>query len=350
MLYTGGMDPIIPAAVFFAALLLSAGATRWLIRYLNRLNVMDIPNARSNHKAPVPRGGGIAPVAIILAGWGALTMGHESMPPVLSFQEFVLVGGAVLLLAGISFFDDLKGLSPLARLVAQFAATGVVVIALPFDGAVFQGFVPGWLDAIFTVILWVWFINLYNFMDGIDGIAGIETAAIGLGIAVALYMSGGFTDQTAAHGLMGLLVAGAAIGFLFFNWSPAKVLLGDAGSVPLGFMLGWLLLELAASGQWAAALILPSYYLVDATLTLLRRGIRGEAVWRAHKEHFYQQAVAKGLSHARVSTTLAIGNIFLIALAITSAHAPVSGLISAAAVVFVLLLYFKQSQLRPERE
>ena len=110
------------------------------------------------------------------------------------------------------------------------------------------------------------------------------------------------------------MLAGAAVGFLWWNWSPAKVFFGDVGSVPLGFLLGWLLLTLAGHGYWAAAIILPLYYLVDATLTLLERLARGEKIWEAHRSHYYQQAVQKGLSHAHVSRLILTGNVVLIGL------------------------------------
>src|SRR5690606_27746163 len=127
------------------------------------------------------------------------------------------------------------------------------------------------------------------------------TAAIGLGVALFAGAAGGEPALVA----LGLAVAGAAFGFLPWNWQPARIFLGDVGSVPLGYALGWLLLSLAAAGAWAAALILPLYYLADATLTLMRRLARGERVWQAHREHFYQRATQAGRSHAAVVSLVA---------------------------------------------
>jgi len=119
-----------------------------------------------------------------------------------------------------------------------------------------------------------------------------------------------------------LAVAAATAGFLAWNWHPAKIFLGDIGSVGLGYLLAWLLLALAAMGEWEAALILPLYYLADATITLLRRLARKEKVWQAHREHYYQQAVQNGRSHARVSAAVATTNLALVALALAAAATP----------------------------
>ena len=161
----------------------------------------------------------------------------------------------------------------------------------------FQGWLPPALDMAAAALLWVWFVNLYNFMDGIDGLAGSETAAIGIGLALFAVVGTGGDPALAAPAAA---IAAAAIGFLVWNWAPARIFLGDVGSVPLGYLLGFLLLATAARGYWKFALILPLYFLADATITLLRRLARGERVWLPHREHFYQQAVQRGLGHAAV--------------------------------------------------
>lgn len=140
---------------------------------------------------------------------------------------------------------------------------------------------------------------------------------------------------------LGATLAAAAVGFLVWNWPPSRIFLGDVGSVPIGFLLGFLLLALAARGYGAAALILPAYYLADATLTILRRLLRGEKIWRPHSQHFYQQAVRGGLSHAQVSLAVLAANLVLIALAVLSLTAPLPALIGAAVVVAGLLAWMR---------
>jgi UDP-N-acetylmuramyl pentapeptide phosphotransferase/UDP-N-acetylglucosamine-1-phosphate transferase len=144
-----------------------------------------------------------------------------------------------------------------------------------------------------------------------------------------------------AQGLAGLALSGAALGFLWWNWHPARIFLGDVGSVPLGFVIGGLLLGLVGAGYWAAALILPLYYLADASITLLRRLFAGQPIWRAHRDHYYQRAAAGRLGHAGTSTAVAILDIVLIALAILAASAsPMLALLAAAVLVAALLTVF----------
>jgi UDP-N-acetylmuramyl pentapeptide phosphotransferase/UDP-N-acetylglucosamine-1-phosphate transferase len=290
------------AALAAIAVALVTGPLRaWLIRR----GVYDQPNARSSHAELKPRGGGIgvlaAVVALWLAGSGAAGRLDAVLPP----------AGLALGLGALSFLDDVRGLPPAARLAAQALAVGLGMLTLPGE-LVFPGLLPVWADTVLAALAWLWFINLYNFMDGIDGITGVETLTVGLGLgAVGIVLGAAPGDP-----LLPWLLAGAAAGFLWWNWAPARIFLGDVGSVTLGFLLGWLLLSAAANGAWAAALILPAYYLVDATLTLLRRAVRLEKVWRAHREHAYQRAVQAGRGHAWVAARVAAVNALLVALAL----------------------------------
>jgi UDP-N-acetylmuramyl pentapeptide phosphotransferase/UDP-N-acetylglucosamine-1-phosphate transferase len=324
---------IIAAAVFTATL----GATGGVLRILRARSILDHPNARSSHSTPTPKGGGIAVIAWVAIAWVALSWPS----PMADVTAAVIV--AALALAALSWFDDLRGLNPLLRLSAQIAAVVFVLTgAAPISGqGYFGGLLPGGWDVFAAGLLWVWFINLFNFMDGIDGLAGVETAAIGIGAAVVAAIAG----LTPLFGLFGITIAAAAAGFLYWNWHPAKIFLGDVGSVPLGFLLGWLLLQLAANGQWAAALILPLYYLGDATITLVRRGLRGEKVWQAHREHFYQQAVLRGLNHAEAARHILLIDIALIACAAAAALGWVFvALVSAVVLVSWLLFFFGSRQ------
>ena len=270
-------------AVALATGLLTCLTTRLLIPILAHREILDRPNERSSHQVPTPRGGGIAVIGSTLLAWAVFAR-TESMPS----GVFGIVLGAVLL-AAVSWFDDLRGLSPVVRLLAQAAAVAIGIVVLPEPRDLF------YLAAIGLV--WIWWINLFNFMDGIDGLAGTEAAAIG---ASLLLFAGVGAGADPALRTLAAVVTGAAIGFLVWNWSPARIFLGDIGSVPLGYVLGFLLLDLAARGRWTIAVILPLYFLADATITLVRRLLRGERVWQAHREHFYQHAVRRGLGHAAV--------------------------------------------------
>ena len=310
-------------------LLLAALATRAVIGLLLRHAVLDHPNRRSSHASPVPRGGGIAVMAAIAAGWIAYAL---TMPTLLPVMALLLAAAAGL--AAISFLDDLFDLTAAMRLLAQLLAVLLGMLVLADAGPVFQGLLPDWLDLLAAALLWLWFVNLFNFMDGIDGLAGVQTVALALGLVLVGIPAG----AGAAWQPPLLMLAAAAAGFLWFNWQPARLFLGDVGSVPLGYLLGFLLLSAAAAGQWAAALILPAYYLADASITLVRRVLRGEKFWHGHREHFYQQAVRRGFSHATVSTMVAGGNALLILLAMLAAAGHELPALAGAALVTAGLL------------
>ncbi|MHA1536663.1 MAG: MraY family glycosyltransferase [Alphaproteobacteria bacterium] len=310
---------------------LAAFALTWIIlRMLRRRQILDHPNERSSHENPTPRGGGIAVISVVLAAAAAIALVSRTAPAGI----WPVLGGAVLL-AGISWIDDLKGMGAIPRLAAQVAAAALGLAFVPSENLVFQGLLPEIADRLLAGLIWVWFINLFNFMDGIDGITGVEAVCIGVG----LFMIPQGLESHAGLGLVALACAGAALGFLWWNWQPARIFLGDVGSVPLGYLLGWLLLSAAAAGAWAPALILPLYYLADASLTLVRRLLRGERIWTAHREHAYQRAVQAGMSHAQTVLIVAAGNAALIGLAVIAASGwPIAALGVAAFVVLLVLL------------
>lgn len=319
--------------VGLAPLVATVLGTRAVLHLLRRRNIVDNPNERSSHAAPTPRGGGIAVIAVLVGAWTILwATGHGFAGGAM----FWLVIGGAAVLAAVSWVDDVRGGLPAApRFLIQMAAVAAGLFALPADGAILQGAVPLWADRLIAGLLWLWFINLFNFMDGIDGITGCKTGTIGIGIFVV-----GLTAGTAAPlALPGLAAAGVAVGFLVWNWAPAKVFLGDVGSVPLGHLLGWLLLMLAAMGHWDAALLLPAYYLADASLTLARRLARGEKPWQAHREHAYQVAVRAGRSHAEVSLMIAAVGIALAGLTLVGLGGGAARWASLAAGIFLVALF-----------
>jgi len=325
-------DPVLLAAIAPAAGLTACLGTRALIPLLRRAAVLDHPNERSLHAAPTPRGGGIALIGAILVAWLALIVAGAVAP------RLLVVLFAAALLAAISWIDDLRGLSPAIRLLAQFIAVSFGMLALMPAAPVFQFRPMPGLDAAAAALLWLWFVNLFNFMDGIDGLAGSEAAAIGIGLLLFAGVGAGSDPGFAA--LSGSAAA-AALGFLVWNWAPARIFLGDVGSVPCGYLLGFLLLDVARRGYWKIALILPLYFLADATLTLLRRLLRGERVWQAHRQHFYQRAVQRGLSHAAVVRRVIAADLILIGCGWVSENGwGLAGVALAVVVVTALLVSF----------
>lgn len=283
--------------------------TRLTLAWLARRDILDRPNARSSHASPTPRGGGLAVTAVVLAAFAAIAL-VEGAPPV-GYAPLL----AALALAAVSWVDDLSGAPIAARLGVQVAAVAAVLWAMPALAGAADAWVGPVLGPVCIGLAWIWFVNLYNFMDGIDGLAGAETASIGLGVLLLA----GVGAVGAGDGLRGAALAGAALGFLVWNWHPARVFLGDVGSVPVGFLVGWLLLRAAAEGAWAAALILPGYFLVDATVTLISRALRGQTPWHAHREHAYQRALKRWPRHDAVTLQVTALNVVLVALALVSA-------------------------------
>ena len=318
-------------AAIAAVLVATVIATGFVLKFLRRHAIVDRPNERSSHSGLTPRGGGIAVIAVLAVAWVFLA-------PEAYRNEIYTVAVTLLVLAGVSWIDDLRSLSPGIRLVVQLTAILPMIYWLSDKASVFQNVIPTPFDLVLAGVIWIWFINLFNFMDGIDGISGVEAASIGGGIALIAT----FNSDTGIDPSLAAAVSAAAVGFLCWNWHPAKIFLGDVGSVPLGYLLGWLLLNLASGGAWAAAVILPLYYLTDATITLARRALRGEKVWQAHREHFYQRAVQNGRSHATVSLCVAFCNVILIALAMLSVTWPWIALTGAAAVVLALLVWMSK--------
>lgn len=321
------------AAAFVAVAL----AARALLPRLRAWDLVDEPNHRSSHAAPTPRGGGIAPMAVLAMVGLPLTWLAE--PPGLTL---LLLAACVLAL--VSLADDWRSLGVVPRLAAQGAAASLAVWV-----SVMHWPLPvSWLSPLLLApLLWLallWFVNLFNFMDGIDGITGTQCLSIGAGVALVLSWHGatGVDATRLADGaqVAGLMIAAAAAGFLTVNWHPARVFLGDVGSIPLGFLCGVLLLALAALGHLAAALILPAYSVLDATVTLFRRWLRGENLTQAHRSHAYQRAARSGLSHADICRRIAGLDLALIGLALFSPAAPALSLAVAYGLTAGLYLVF----------
>ncbi len=317
---------LLTALLVFAASWTGSGLmTSWLRRRL----ILDHPVERSSHALPIPKGCGVAVTAVLLLAW--LDLAITGLAP----HETMLVCGLGFALAALSWLNDVTDLPAVLRLAVHLLIATVGLLALPDRGQVFQGLLPADLDQAATVLLWTWFMNLFNFMDGIDGITAVETGAIGFGLAFVAALTG-----IASGGYLLLVVAlsAAVLGFLPWNWHPARVFLGDAGSVPLGFAAGWLLLLLASRGYWASALLLPLYYLADASLTLLLRLARREAIWRPHKSHFYQRALAPDGDHAAVALWILAGDLGLVGAAVMAIWHPRPALALGATIVAALLL------------
>jgi UDP-N-acetylmuramyl pentapeptide phosphotransferase/UDP-N-acetylglucosamine-1-phosphate transferase len=294
-------------AILFAAVL--SGCMTWAIRPVLLRHAMAKPNARSSHRIPTPQGAGVAVTAATLVVAGAIitSVGWISA----NFPAMVF--GATVFIALVGAADDIKPISVLPRLILQGLSVGAVLYAASGELRIIPA-CPLWIEETVLFLAGLWFVNLVNFMDGIDWMTVAEVVPI----TAALVLLGTLGDLSASTMIVAAALGGATIGFAPFNRPVAKIFLGDVGSLPIGLLLGWCLLELAYRQHLTAALLLPLYYLADATVTLLRRLANREKVWAAHRSHFYQRATDNGFPVLRVVGEVFALNLGLAALAIAS--------------------------------
>lgn len=315
--------PIIPWGIFFLLAGLSLLLTGAIRRYAVARNLIDIPNSRSSHQVPTPRGGGLAIVAAFLTGLVCLWL-IGSLPT----RIFLALSGAGGLVAWVGFLDDRSHVPPRWRLAAHFlgAAWGIFWLGelppLPVFGYLLH---LGWTGYVLAALYLVWLLNLYNFMDGIDGIAGIEAITVCLGGSLAYALSA----PAGQDWLAPLLLLSAVAGFLYWNFPKAKIFMGDVGSGFLGLILGLLSIQ---AGQvepelfWCWAILL-GVFVVDATTTLLRRVIRGDTFYKAHRSHAYQYASRHFTAHRHVSIAVGLINLlWLLPMALLVARGSLPGL------------------------
>lgn len=297
---------LFPATGAIAAALCCAALIA-LMRPLLARYAMARPNARSSHTVPTPQGGGIAIVAVTAAGTAGAMFATGT--PDLG-TSIVLVAAIFLAIVGV--VDDLRPIPVAPRLALQALAAAAVIYALPAELRILP-MLPSWIEDALLLVGLLWFVNLVNFMDGLDWMTVVEAGSI----LAALTIVGLCGLMPPAATLTAIALGGALLGFAPFNRPVAKLFLGDVGSLPIGLLIGWLLV-LLASHHLAAALLLPLYYLADATLTLLRRLANGEKIWVAHRTHFYQRATDNGYGVLEVVTRILALNIALALLAAMS--------------------------------
>jgi UDP-N-acetylmuramyl pentapeptide phosphotransferase/UDP-N-acetylglucosamine-1-phosphate transferase len=328
--------------VVAVAAAISAGLIILLLPALRR-HALARPNARSSHAVPTPQGGGIAVVvATAIVALAAATLALS--PNERAHLAWIL--GAAALIAATGAVADVRPMPVLPRLLLQALAVAMVIAVLPAELRIVRA-LPWWIERALLGIAALWFVNLANFMDGIDWMTVVETVPVAGGLVVIGWL--GALPPAAVVAALALL--GAIVGFAPFNRPVARLFLGDVGSLPIGLLLVWLLMRLALDGHVAAALLLPLYYLADATLTLARRLIAGEQVWQAHRTHFYQRATDRGFSVSEIVRRVFAVNVVLAVLAVLSVALPawwiaVATLVAGPALVVWLLRTFARGKRR----
>ncbi|MCH9695871.1 MAG: glycosyltransferase family 4 protein [Gammaproteobacteria bacterium] len=302
------------------AFLVSVAVTGWMRSYALRANMLDVPNHRSSHQVATPRGGGLSIVLVFVVAVITLLLVRDlDKNAAVGF----LLGGS--LVAGIGFVDDRSSISAKWRFLVQIIAAVIVVVCIGGLPAVQIGPLTsdfGVFGYAMAVIFAVWFTNAFNFMDGIDGIAASEAICIAVGGFVLA------SDTTHAASVLLAALSAATLGFLMWNWPPAKIFMGDVGSAFLGFILIGIALHASHEGLvsvWSW-LILAGIFVVDATVTLSTRMVRRYDWLSAHRDHAYQKASRRYGSHARVTmAVVAINSVWLFPLSFLANRAPENG-------------------------
>jgi Fuc2NAc and GlcNAc transferase len=332
------------SALTAAALLLVFFASLWLTgrfrRYALAQELVDHPNDRSSHVIATPRGGGVAIVLTTLTALPLLALANR-----LPWSAVAALVGSGLLIASVGFVDDRGHIAARWRLLGHFAAAAWVLYwlgglpPLPMFGRTFE---LGWAGNVLALLYVVWLLNLTNFMDGIDGIAAIEAITVCLGGAGVYLIS----SAPAATGIGTIVLAAATLGFLCWNWPRARIFMGDAGSGFLGLMLAAFSLQAAWTAPrllWAWIILL-GVFVVDATVTLVRRVARGEKFYEAHRTHAYQHAAQRAGSHLPVTLAVAAINVcWLLPIALLVGRGALDGAVGVIIAYLPLLaaaLYF----------
>ncbi|MBP2811677.1 MraY family glycosyltransferase [Acinetobacter baumannii] len=326
---------------FIILFLISFVLTFSVRKYALRKNIIDLPNFRSSHVKPTPRGGGVAIVISVL-----MALLYSYISQFISLNDFFIIGGSCLLIALLGFCDDHAHINSMLRLSIHFITATFIVFSL--DGfaqvSVFNNLNLGFFTNILAILFLVWLLNLYNFMDGINGIASIEAISVGLSLAL-LY------SWYDINNFILLAITSIVCGFLVWNFPKAKIFMGDVGSSFLGFLFAVLALYALKIDfkLFLAWIICLGVFIVDATFTIIRRILRGEKIYQAHRSHAYQYAARYFDSHTPVTLAVLIINlIWLLPCAffvLNKAISPLVGLIIAYFPLIILAIYFNAGQL-----
>ena len=323
--------------VAFAVTLLLTGYYR---RYAIAKSIMDIPKFRSSHSHPTPRGGGVACVLVLLMIVPCLSYKNNALLP---FAVAFLCAGSVVAIVG--FYDDFRPVLPTVRLLCHFGVAGFALYCMGGMPSIVLGdFVlsKGVVLNILALIYLVWLLNLYNFMDGIDGLAATEAVSVSLSGALLYWWVGDFATLN-----LPLTIAAAVAGFLAWNFPRARIFMGDVGSGFLGLTVGLMSIQAAGVKEslFLSWIILLGVFIVDATITLVTRMLRGQKIYEAHRDHAYQHAVLHYQSHVKVTLGVLMVNIFwLLPIAIkvqTGAFAGLTGVVIAYIPLIAIAAMFK---------
>lgn len=332
------MNQLAQLSLLFTSALISASLiTLILVRQLTSLDLVDQPNDRRMHKVVTPRGGGLAIVAIVIIGF--LAFEYLSTKALLQSLKIIPV---FTVIAAISFLDDLRTVQISIRLIIHLLCAGLAIFLFLYPLPLLGETLPSLADFILSTICLAGFLNIYNFLDGTDGITASESIHLSATILMLCYLRFNVIINVNFIIVVTTIILAGCLSFLMFNWPPAKIFFGDVGSISLGFLIGLCLLLIAASSPelFVAAIIASLYYLADGSLTILIRLINREKIWQPHLKHFFQRAIRRGMTPKQVVMQIILCNSLLMMLTINSLCYPLISVVLSIVVVTLTLINF----------
>lgn len=313
--------------------------TRFLVIFLPKMGLVDDPeDPRRLHESVTPTGGGVAVVLAFLVGF--VLIDYKVFE--LYYSPYIAL--PIFMLGLISFFDDIRGMPIFARLAIHLAAAAYVTYELLLPYQLFHGELSFWVDFVVAFIALAGFANIYNFMDGMDGLTASQSFHLSVTIMILCFLRYDIIIHSELVLLISSLVLVCTIAFGIYNWHPAKIFIGDIGSICLGILLGLCLILIAASSMrlFVSAIIASLYYIGDGGLTILIRLMKGEKIWLPHINHFFQQAMRKEIPHRKIVFEVILCNYWLMMLAVCALFYPVISLMFAIALVARILFRFSE--------
>ena len=309
--------------------------TRLLIYIMPKFGIVDVPSTRRIHKGATPRGGGLSFVIVLTI-----------LLPLAEFFFSGTVFGSVELLkiflplCLVSFWDDISHALIPIRLFIQILCSCLAIMWLIHPSTILHDEIPIFLDLVIGAFALLSFLNVYNFLDGIDGITVSESIHLSCTILLLCMLRYDIIPNVDMVIAIATIILGWSAGFIYFNWQPAKIFLGDVGSISLGFLLGICLLTIASADAnlFVACFISALYHIADGSITILIRMIKGEKIWEPHLQHFFQKSVSNGRSHKRVVKRIMKCNILLMLFAANALYYPIISVIGGLLVVGITLI------------
>ena len=317
------------------ALVTSLVITKLLIYAMPKFGIVDVPGQRRSHSKVTPRGGGLAFVliySILLPTFEYFSTG--------TIDDSIIILQIFIPISVVSFWDDTSHVIIPIRLLIHFLCSCLAIMWLIHPNSILHYEMPIYFDLVIGTLALLTFLNIYNFMDGIDGITVSQSLHYSLTILLLCSIRYDIIPNVDMVIVTAVIIGGWSLGFIFFNWQPAKIFLGDVGSISLGFLIGICLLTISSANikLFAACVIASLYYIADGGITILIRAVKGEKIWEPHLQHFFQKSVRNGRSHKRTVKRIMKCNFLLMLFSVYSLYYPVISIIAAVFVVVITII------------